>query len=150
MYALLRSGEREHVGTGVHTTKDGPSCKEPSSCVGLQYSVTMIALLDDYGAMAMVAVPATMPATIVVNLGARAVPAVMMTTALDDDGLGTCDRRNGHRHRADCRQNKSKPLHGVLLHCEMRTADAEKRSGKTARSFLNACSDRSYQRGFGI
>src|SRR5690349_16608697 len=56
--------------------------------------VTMITLLDHDDAVTMVMTPAAMPATIVVHLGAGAVPAMMMAvTTLDDDGLGAGDRR---------------------------------------------------------
>src|SRR5262245_44661041 len=89
-------------------------------------SVTVIALLDHDDAVAMMVAPAAMPATIVVHLGTRAVPAVVMTaTTLDDDGLGACHRRHRHRHRAESRQHKSKLLHVVLLTCgENETSDA--------------------------
>jgi len=105
--------------------------------------ITVIALLDhDYAAVAMVVTPAPMPATIVTYLGARAVPAMMMTSpammmtaALDDDGLGAGDRRHSHRHRTECRQHISKLLHGVLLHSEMRTAGAEETFRRNRKEF---------------
>src|SRR5437868_14502171 len=61
-------------------------------------SVAVRALLDHHDAVTMVT-PAAMPATVVVHLGVGAIPAVVMTTALDDDGPGAGDRRQRHRHR---------------------------------------------------
>jgi hypothetical protein len=59
--------------------------------------------------------PAAMPATVVVHLGVGAIPAVVMTTALDDDGPGAGNRRQRHRHRTESRERKSKLSHIVLL-----------------------------------
>src|SRR5689334_8790262 len=99
-------------------------------------SVMVIALLDHHDAVAMMA-PAAMPATIVVvHLGTCTIPAVMMAAALDDDGLGTGNRRRGDRDRGDSAQHIRKLLHDVSSsRCKMRTAAAQERSAGIAGVF---------------
>src|SRR5262245_14367193 len=95
--------------------KNGPSRKGGAIFL-CRPSVTVIALLDHDDAVTMVVTPAAMPATVVVvHLGARTIPAVMMAAALDDDGLGAGDRRYRDSHRTERCEHISKLLHGVLL-----------------------------------
>src|SRR5437868_15336260 len=79
-------------------------------------SVTVrVTVLDDHDLVGVAMAPAIVPAAVVVHLGTRAVPAVMMATALDDDGLGAGDRWHGDGDRTERREHISKLLHGVLL-----------------------------------
>ncbi|GKT30937.1 2,5-didehydrogluconate reductase B, partial [Aduncisulcus paluster] len=79
--------------------------------------VNPVAVAPDHDRSVMVVMPAAMPTTVVAHLGARAPAAipVMVMAALDHDGLGVRDRRNGHCKRADRCKNKTNLFHFVLL-----------------------------------
>src|SRR5712671_8073133 len=80
-------------------------------------SIVMIALLDHHHPVAVTMAPSAMPAMVAVHLGTRAV-AIMMATALDDDGLGAGNRRRRNHDRAKGCDDKSKLLHDVISSVE--------------------------------
>src|SRR5258707_11867685 len=77
-------------------------------------SIVMIALLDHHHPVAVTMAPSAMPSMVAVHLGARAV-AMMIATALDDDGLRTGNRRCRNHNRAQGCDHITKLPHAVLL-----------------------------------
>src|SRR5712691_9414980 len=108
-------GEREEeVRRLARPQKENGPLRGPFLCRALVVVATM---LDDHHPVSVaMAPPAFMPAVIAMfaELGMRAV-AVMITAALDHDGLGVGNRRCRNRDRAKRRDDQSKLLHAFLL-----------------------------------
>ena len=92
----------------------------------------MMPTLHDYHPVGVVIPPAAMPSMIAMlaEIGARTKAIVM--AALDDDGLGICNRRRRDGDRAKSCENVSKLLHVILSQLsEEKTLHATERSEGT-------------------
>src|SRR5437016_8934606 len=90
----------------------------PKGAIHVSNVRELVAVLADHDTIPVAMMPpAAMPAIVAMHaiFRPRVFPTVMMTAALDHDGLGACNRRQRNRNRTKRRDDITKLPHVVLL-----------------------------------